>query len=220
MIIIIVIIIIGVFFPSQDRSCTLRPPHLSAAGGDVTRPQQGRTRSGGARRRFIAIWLHVLPPGLQTAPEEKQRKKSPSPVQRNAPVSQLHVKQYRVPLKASDKKPIWSPSSNHQFLLQKQPLHFCLSECYSSAGGVREREEDWGGIRAKKLKKCDNSTLIFMAEGKLLRKELFWDSFEPRNAGSKWWATEERSIFVYFFFLSLFDLSLLHISAVSQADQS
>lgn len=59
-----------------------------------------------------------------------------------------HVKQYRVPLKTSDKKPIWSPSSNHQFLLQKQPLHFCLSECYSSTGGKKiedkaKTEEMW-----------------------------------------------------------------------------
>lgn len=102
-----------------------------------------------------------------------------SPLRRNAPVSQLRVKRCLVPLKTSDKKPIWSPSSNHQFLLQKQPLHFCPSECYSSTGGKRLR------IR-QKLKKCDNSTALFMAQGKLVRKELFWHSFEPRNAGSKW----------------------------------
>lgn len=108
-----------------------------------------------------------------------KKEENTSTVQRKAPVSQLHVKQYRVPLKTSDKKPIWSPSSNHQFLLQKQPLHFCLSECYSSTGEKRLR------IR-QKLKKCDNSTVIFMAKGKLVRKELFLDSFEPRNAGSKW----------------------------------
>lgn len=40
--------------------------------------------------------------------------------------------------------------------------------------------------KKKKLEKCDNPTVIFMARGKLVRKELFWDSFEPRNAGSKW----------------------------------
>ncbi|TWW70949.1 hypothetical protein D4764_17G0004320 [Takifugu flavidus] len=37
----------------------------------------------------------------------------------------------------------------------------------------------------QKLEKCDNSAAIFMARGKLVRQELFWDSSEPRDAGSK-----------------------------------
>lgn len=109
---------------------SLTPTHLSVRLTSLCcRAHRERKRA-----QNCAIWLLCYV--LESSTTSQNNFKKP-PAHRHAAVSQLHVKQCRVPLKTSDKKPIWSPSSNHQFLLQEQPLHFCLSECYSSTGGKK-----------------------------------------------------------------------------------
>lgn len=129
-------------FCKMGKEWTPWPPHLSVRlTSHCCRAHQERKRTRFAPYGCYVMSFYSRPPHVRKNP------KMPT-VQRHAPVSQLDVKQYRVPLKTSDKKPIWSPSSNHQFLLQKQPLHFCLSECYSSTGGKKienkaKTEEMW-----------------------------------------------------------------------------
>lgn len=58
----------------------------------------------------------------------------------------------------------------------------CIFVCLNATAARGEKR-----LRIRqKLEKCDNSAAIFMARGNLVRQELFWDSSEPRDAGSKW----------------------------------
>lgn len=89
-------------------------------------------------------------------------------------------KKYRVPLKTSDKKSPYDPRAPITNSFSKSSL--CIFVCLNATAARGEKRL---GIR-QKLEKCDNPAAIFMARGKLVRKELFRDSSEPHDAGSKW----------------------------------
>lgn len=144
------------------------------------------------RTRVCAIWS--VHPSQSSCPCQNNQRR----VQRNAPVSQLHVKQYRVPLKTSDKKAHMIPELQSPIPSAKAASAFLSVWMLQQHGGKKivdkaKTEEMW------------QSNGHFHGEGKTGAKGvilgLLW-------ASKRWikMVGYRGALHFCLFFLSLFDL--------------